>query len=51
MIKRGENQGHRRSQSFEDQMLNYMAKKKRIQNLHEQKFAGLAVFQANTTVF
>ena len=51
MIKRGENQGHRRSHSFEDQMLNYMAKNKRILNLHEQKFAGLAVFQANTILF
>ena len=32
-------------------MLNYMAENKRILNLHEQKFAELVVFQANTIVF
>ena len=52
----GQNQGiqraeHKRSQSFEDQMLNYMAENKRILNLHEHKFVELAVCQANTTIF
>ena len=32
-------------------MLNFMSENKRILNLHEQKYAELAVFQANTTVF
>ena len=48
--QRVENQGQRRSHSFEDQMLAYMSENKRILNLNEQKFAELAVFQANTTV-
>ena len=41
----------RRSQSFENQKLSYMEENKRILNLHEQKFAELVVFQANTTMF
>ena len=32
-------------------MLNYMAENKRILNLHKQKLAELAIFQANTTIF
>ena len=32
-------------------MMSYIAKNKRILNLHEQKFFELAVFQANTIVF
>ena len=32
-------------------MMNFMSENKRILNLHEQKFAELTVFQANTTVF
>ena len=50
-IQRANNQGHKRSQSFEDQMLNYIIENKRILNLHEHKFVKLAVFQANTTMF
>ena len=50
-VQRANNQGQRRSQSFEDQMLNFMYENKRILNLHDQKFAELAVFQANTTMF
>ena len=50
-IQRADNQGQKRSQSFEDQMLSYMAKNKRILNLHEQKFVELDVFQENTTIF
>ena len=41
-------QGQRRSTSFEDQVLSYMAENKRILNLYEQKFAEIDVFQANT---
>ena len=32
-------------------MLNFMGEKKRLLNIHEQKFADIVVFQANTTVF
>ena len=32
-------------------MLTYKSKNKRILNLHEHKFAELAMFQENTTVF
>ena len=33
-IERVDNQGHKRSQSFEEQMLNYIAENKRMLNLH-----------------
>ena len=46
-----DNQSQRRSESFEDQILNYMSENKRTSNLHEQKFAELALFQKNTTMF
>ena len=32
-------------------MLSFMGENKRLLNIHEQKFAELAVFQASTTVF
>ena len=32
-------------------MLAFMGENKRLLNIHEQKFAELAAFQANTTVF
>ena len=32
-------------------MLAFMGENKRLLNIHEQKFAELATFQANTTVF
>ena len=32
-------------------MLSFMIENKRLLNIHEQKFAELAAFQANTTVF
>ena len=32
-------------------MLSFMSEKKRILNLHEQKFVEMVVFQANTTLF
>ena len=41
----------KRTQNFEEQMLGYMVENKRILNIHEQKFAEITIFQANTTVF
>ena len=32
-------------------MLNFMGENKRLLNIHEQKFAEIAAFQANTIVF
>ena len=49
--QRVENQGQRRSQSFEDQMISFMGENKRLLNIHEQKFAEPAAIQATTTVF
>ena len=40
-----------RSQSFKEQMLSFMGERKRLLNIHEQKFAELAAFQANTIGF
>ena len=37
--------------SFEEQMLAFIGENKRLLNIHEQKFADLATFQANTTMF
>ena len=49
--QRAENYGQRRSQSFEDWLLSFVGENKRLLNIHEQKFAELAAFQANTNVF
>ena len=49
--QRAENQGQRKSNSFEDQMLSFMGENKRLLNIHEHKFAELAAFQANTIMF
>ena len=49
--QRADNQGQRRSNSFEDQMLAFMGEKQRLLNIHDQKFAKLAAFKENTTVF
>ena len=49
--QRAENQGQRRSNSFEDHMLTFMGENKRLLNIHEQNFAELDAFQANTTMF
>ena len=32
-------------------MLNFMGENKRLLNIHESKFAKIATFQANTTMF
>ena len=50
-IQRADNLVHKRSQSLEEKMLNFMSENKRILNMHEHKFIELSVFQANTTVF
>ena len=39
------------TQSFEDQMLQFMLENKRILNMHEKRFSELENFKANTTVF
>ena len=39
------------TQSFEDQMLQFMGENKRILNMHEKRFSELENFQANTIVF
>ena len=48
---RGDYQGHKITQSFEDQMLHFMSENKMILNFHEKKFSDLENFKANTTVF
>ena len=48
---RGDYQGQKRTQSFEDHMLHFMSENKRILNLHEKRFSDLENFQANTIVF
>ena len=48
---RGEYQGQKRTQTFEDQVLQFMIENKRILNVHEKKFVELEIFQANTTMF
>ena len=48
---RGEYQGQKRTQSFEDQMLQFMGENKRILNMHEKRLSELENFQANTIVF
>ena len=40
---RAENQGQRRSQSFEDQILSFMGENKRLLNIHKKKFAELVM--------
>ena len=46
-----ENQGQKRSSSFEEQMPTFLGENKRLLNIHEKKFADLVAFQANTIVF
>ena len=47
---RGEYQGQKRTQTFEDQVLQFMTENKRM-NVHEKKFTELENFQDNTIVF
>ena len=53
--KQGENineyQGQKRTQSFEEQMLQFMGDNKKLLNLHEHKFTELETFKSNTQIF
>ena len=48
---RGDYQGQKRTQSFEDHMFHFMSENKRILNMREKRFSELENFQANTIVF
>ena len=44
-------QGQRRTQPFEEQMLQFMGDNKRLLQFHEQKLSDLEVFKSDTQVF
>ena len=44
-------QGQRRTQPFEDQMLQFMGDNKRLLHLHEHKLSDLEVFKSGTQIF
>ena len=46
-----EYQGHKRAQTFEDQMLQFMGENKKLLNFHEQKFAELEASNTNSQIF
>ena len=46
-----EYQVQKRSQTFEDQMLQFMGKNKKLLNFHEQKFAELEASNTNSQIF
>ena len=48
---RADHQGQKRTQSFEEKMLQFMSKNKRLLNVHEKRFADLKNFQENIAVF
>ena len=48
---RNEYQGHKRAQTFEDQMLQFMGENKKLLNFHEQKFAELEASNTNSQIF
>ena len=48
---RNDYQGHRRTQSFEEQMLHFMGDNKRLIHFHEQKLSDLEAFKYDTQVF
>ena len=48
---RNEYQGHRRTQPFEEQMLQFMGDNKRLIHFHEQKLYDLEAFKSDTQVF
>ena len=50
-IQRTDKQEQKIPQSFEEQMLSYMAENIRIIKVYEQKFVELVVFQESTIVF
>ena len=53
--QQGENineyQGQKRTQPFEEQMLQFMGDNKNLLNLHEQKLSDLEAFKSNTQIF
>ena len=48
---RNDYQGHRRTQPFEEQMLQFMGDNKRLIHFHEQKLFNLEAFKSDTQVF
>ena len=48
---RNDYQGHRRTQPFEKQMLQFMGANKRLVHFHEQKMSDLEAFKSDTQVF
>ena len=48
---RNEYQGQRRTQSFEEQMLQFMGDNKRLLQFHEQKLSDLESFKTDTQMF
>ena len=48
---RNDYQGHRRTQPFEEQMLQFMGDNKRLIHFHEQKLFDLEAFKSDTQVF
>ena len=48
---RNDYQGHRRTQPFEEQMLQFMGDNKRLRHFHEQKLSDLEAFKSNTQIF
>ena len=48
---RNDYQGHRRTQPFEEQMLQFMGDNKRLIHFHEQKLFDLEAFKSDTQMF
>ena len=48
---RNDYQGHRRTQQFEEQLLQFMGDNKRLIHFHEQKLSDLETFKSDTQVF
>ena len=49
--QRNEYQGQKRTQSFEEQMLQFMGDNKKLLHTHEQKFVELEALKSNTQMF
>ena len=48
---RNEYQSQKRTQTFEDQMLQFMRENKKLLNFHEQRFAELETSKTNSQIF
>ena len=48
---RNDYQGHKRTQPFEEEMLQFMGDNKRLIHFHEQKLSNLEAFKSDTQVF